>query len=169
ALVADTPEGEAIRQFLGQRLFEINVPQMSPEGLNFGYFYEGSPIIAYDGEAPPAYDMGAFTASTAPGCRLPHFRLADGTSIYDRLGADYTLVGFGADGGPLVQAAKAGGLPLTLVVAPRPADPVFRSALMVVRADTHIVWRGDHPPADADALIARLKGSDRQSARGCAS
>lgn len=169
ALAADTPEGEAIRQFLGQRLFEINVPQMSPEGLNFGYFYEGSPIITYDGEAPPSYDMGAFTPSTAPGCRLPHFRLADGTSILDRLGPDYTLLSSGGDGGPLVKAAKAGGLPLTVVTAPRPDAPADRPALMIVRADTHIVWRGDHPPADADVLVARLKGADRQSAHACAS
>lgn len=169
ALIADTPEGAALRQFLGQRLFEINLPQMSPEGLNFGYYYEGSPIIAHDGEAPPAYDMGSFTASTAPGCRLPHFRLADGASIHDHLGPDYTLLDFGGDAGPLVHAAGEAGLPLTHLAVPRPADAAFRHALMIVRADTHIVWRGDRPPADADALIALLSGSDRQSARACAS
>lgn len=169
ALTADTLEGDAIRQVLGQRLFEINLPQMSPEGLNFGYYYEGSPIIAYDGEAPPAYDMGSFTASTAPGCRLPHFRLADGTSIHDRLGADYTLLDFGGDAEPLVRAAEAAGLPLTHLAAPRPADPAFRHALMIVRADTHIAWRGERTPPDVDVLISRLRGSDRQSARACAS
>lgn len=169
ALIADTPEGAAIRQFLGERLFKINLPQMSPEGLNFGYYYQGSPIIAYDGEAPPAYDMGSFTASTAPGCRLPHFRLPDGTSIHDRLGPDYTLLDFGGDAEPLVRAAEAAGLPLTLIATPRPADATFRHALMIVRADTHIAWRGDRPPADPDALIALLSGSDRQSARACAS
>jgi len=158
ALVADTPEGAAIRQFLGQRLFEINVPQMSPEGLNFGYYYEGSPIIAYDGEAAPTYDMGAFTPSTAPGCRLPHFRLADGSSVYDRLGPDYTLINFGGDQGPLVDAAAEAGVPLKIVEASRPAEAVFRHQLMIVRFDEHIVWRGD-APADAQALMSRLKGT----------
>lgn len=162
ALVAHTSEGESIRQFLGQRLFEINVPQMSPEGLNFGYYYEGSPIIAYDGEAAPTYDMGSFTPSTAPGCRLPHFRLEDGASIYDRLGPDYTLVSFGADGTALLKAASDAGLPLTLVEASRPRDEVFRHQLLLVRFDEHIVWRGDAAPADAAALMSRLQGSPEE-------
>jgi hypothetical protein len=34
---------------------------------------EASPLIAPDGEAPPAYSMGSYTPSTVPGCRLPHF------------------------------------------------------------------------------------------------
>jgi len=66
ALTADTPEGEAIRKAIGARLHDLNVPQMSPAGLNFGYFYDRSPLIVYDGEAAPAYSMGAFTPSTAP-------------------------------------------------------------------------------------------------------
>ena len=60
-------------------------------GLNFGYFYDRSPIIAYDGEAPPAYTMGGFTPSTVPGCRAPHLWLRDGRSLYDAFGPGYTV------------------------------------------------------------------------------
>ena len=39
-------------------------------GLNFGYYYDASPIIAYDGEAPPAILDGQFHALHR--ARLPH-------------------------------------------------------------------------------------------------
>ncbi len=160
ALTADTPEGEAIRKMIGQRLFDINLPQMSPEGLNFGYFYAGSPIIAYDGEAAPSYDMGAFTPSTAPGCRLPHFRLTDGSSIYDHLGGDYTLLRFApVEVEPLATAASRAMAPLKIVDAPAQDPALFHHRLMIVRCDEHVVWRGDEIPPDAGALIARLRGA----------
>ena len=159
-LSADTPEGEALRTTVGQRLFEINLPQMSPKGLNFGYYYADSPIIAYDGEVPPSYDMGTFTPSTAPGCRLPHFRLEDGASIYARLGRDYTLLRFAAvDLEPLARRGRLAGLPLEVLDAPAQDSTLFRHRLMIVRWDQHIVWRGDDVPDDIDALVACLRGA----------
>ncbi len=73
---ATDADGEAARAAIGKEAYELNVQQFCCAGLNFGYFYDGSPIIAYDGEAPPAYSMGEFTPSTVPGCRAPHFWLA---------------------------------------------------------------------------------------------
>lgn len=163
-LTEDSAQGQAVREMIGKRLFDINLPQMSPEGLNFGYYYEGSPIIAYDGETAPAYDMGSFTAATAPGCRLPHFRLADGASVYDRLGADYTLLAFGGeDASAVAKAAKAAGVPMTTLDAANPDPELFRHRYYVVRFDEHIVWRGDKAPADLEGLLRRLKGAARQA------
>ena len=48
ALSDRTPEGEILRATLGPALRAINVPQFAPAGLNFGYYYDASPIIAYD-------------------------------------------------------------------------------------------------------------------------
>ena len=48
------PTGEELRATIGPILRDLNVPQFAPEGLNFGYFYDASPIIAYDGAEPPA-------------------------------------------------------------------------------------------------------------------
>jgi 2-polyprenyl-6-methoxyphenol hydroxylase-like FAD-dependent oxidoreductase len=159
ALSEESTEGDALRKTLGARLYALNVAQMSPAGLNFGYFYDASPLIAYDGEPPPLYSMGAFTPSTVPGCRLPHFRLG-GVSIYDRLGPDYTLLRFRreADVSGLLTAAQRANVPVTLIDAERPDEEAFRHDLLVVRVDQHIAWRGDYVPSDCDALMARLGG-----------
>jgi hypothetical protein len=36
--------------------------------------------------------------------------------------------------------------------------PAYRHALVLCRADTHVVWRADAAPADAAALVRRLRG-----------
>ena len=166
------PEGDAIRADQGHKSYELNVQQFCCAGLNFGYFYDRSPLIAYDDEAAPAYTMGSFTASTVPGCRAPHFRLADGRSLYDALGSDYTLLRFDRriDVGPLAWAAHRHGLPLAVLDTTRDeAPPEYRHALVLVRADQHVAWRGDAIPEDAAALVDRLCGraapADRLSAR----
>ena len=86
------PEGDAVRARIGRVAAEVMAQGMCCGGLNFGYFYEGSPIVAYDGEAAPAYAMAEFTQSTVPGCRTPHLWLSDGRSLYDALGPDFTLL-----------------------------------------------------------------------------
>lgn len=155
------PAGMAIRKVMGAKLHALNVPQFAPEGLNFGYYYDRSPIIAYDGEAAPAYTMGSVTPSTVPGCRLPHFWLAPGVSVCDRLGLAYTVLRFDRqlDLSPLIEAAHAARMPLALLDAPPQAgDPAFQHPLMVVRQDMHVAWRGDSLPADCRPLIALLCG-----------
>ncbi len=91
---ADGAQGVAARRALGDKVYALNAQQYCCAGLNFGSFYEASPIIAHDGEAAPGYTMAEFTPSTVPGCRLPHLVLADRASLYDRLGEGYTLLRF---------------------------------------------------------------------------
>ena len=86
----------------------MHLQQFACAGLNYGYFYYRSPIIAYDGEDYSMYD---YTPSTAPGCRTLHLWLRDGRSLYDALGPDYTLLRFDPDvdvSGLLQAAARAG-------------------------------------------------------------
>ena len=54
--------GEAARTAAGQLAYALDVEQQCCGGLNFGYFYDRSPIIAYDGEQAPTYTMGTFTS-----------------------------------------------------------------------------------------------------------
>ena len=77
----DGPKGQEAREKLGRIVYDINVQQYCCGGLNFGYYYDASPIIAYDGESAPGYTMGDFTPSTVPGCRTPHVWLRDGRSL----------------------------------------------------------------------------------------
>src|SRR6202007_1779253 len=113
----DSPAGEAARKSLGDESRELEVRQQCSAGLNFGYFYADSPIIAYDGEAQPTYSMHEFQSSTVPGCRAPHVWLEGGRSLYDELGPYYSIVridpSIAVD--PLIQAARARGIPLKLV------------------------------------------------------
>lgn len=158
-------EGEAIRALVGQEAYDLNVQQFCCAGLNFGYYYSGSPILMADNEAPPAYAMGSFTPSTVPGCRAPHFWLADGRSLYDAFGPGYTLLRFDTtvDVSSLVAAAATRGLPLAVLdVQPRGDVPeAYCHALVLCRADQHVVWRGDRVPAQAGDLADRLRGAAR--------
>ena len=155
--------GATARERFGAEAYQLNVQQFCCAGLNFGYFYEHSPIIVGDDEAPPPYSMGGFTESTVPGCRLPHVWLADGRSLFDALGPGYTLLrrDTGVDVSALVDAAQAQRVPLAAIDAqPRDGWPAaYRHALVMARADTHVVWRGDAAPADCDALMRRLRGA----------
>ncbi len=162
-------EGDAIRAEQGRRSYELNVQQFCCAGLNFGYFYDRSPVIAYDGEAQPEYTMGGFTPSTVPGCRAPHFVLRDGRSLYDAFAADYTLLRFdrGVDVAPFVDAAAAVSMPVTLLdLEGEPAPPEYRHALVLCRADQHVAWRGDTPPADPRGLVDLLRGGSARPRMG---
>lgn len=156
------PEGEAARAQVGREAYALNVQQFCCAGLNFGYFYQSSPILAPDDEAPPAYTMGGFTASTVPGCRAPHFWLADGLSLYDAFGPGYTLLRFddGVDARPLMEAAAARGVPLVLLdVDSLEVPEAYRHKLVLCRADQHVAWRGDALPDDAGELVELLRGA----------
>ncbi|MES2975719.1 MAG: FAD-dependent oxidoreductase [Pseudomonadota bacterium] len=160
------PEGDALRADIGREAYDLNVQQFCCAGLNFGYYYSGSPIMPEDGEAPPPYSMGSFTPSTAPGCRAPHFWLEDGRSLYDAFGPGYTLLRF--DGAtsvaPLLHAAQARKMPLVLLDVTAPGIPdAYRHKLVLCRADQHVVWRGDQLPAKLPALVDVLCGARPQA------
>lgn len=130
--------------------------------MNFGYYYDASPIIAYDGETPPAYAMGSFTPSTVPGARAPHLFLRDGRSLYDAFGPGYTLLRFdpAIDVASLKSAADERGMPLALVdIAPDEANGAYVEKLVLVRPDQHIAWRGQAAPEHPLGLLARITGA----------
>jgi 2-polyprenyl-6-methoxyphenol hydroxylase-like FAD-dependent oxidoreductase len=154
--------GEAARQRIGSAAYDIDVTQQCCAGLNFGYCYDRSPVVAHDGEAPPAYRMGDFTPSTVPGCRAPHVWLGDGRSLYDALGAEFTLIRSDRDedAGGLIAAAKQKGVPLTVVdVDTTEARALYWHRLTLVRPDQHVAWRGDRAPESPAALIDLARGA----------
>jgi 2-polyprenyl-6-methoxyphenol hydroxylase-like FAD-dependent oxidoreductase len=157
-------EGDAVRAQFGRALYELNVNQYCCGGLNFGYFYDNSPVIAYDGEAAPAYTLAEFSSSTVPGCRTPHIWLRDERSLYDALGDGYTLLRFDPriDVEPMLSAAAAPGVPLMLLdVMSDDQDlrTLYPQGLVLSRPDQHVAWRGDAPPPDPAALIDQIRGA----------
>jgi hypothetical protein len=127
----------------GRLTYEINVQQYACAGLNFGIYYDRSPIIAYDGVSPPPYTMGSFTPSTVPGCRTPHLWCADNVSLY-HVGPEFTLLRFdpAADVMPLVRAASERKVPLKLLDVAAPAEIIREAVLVLLRPDQHVGWRG---------------------------
>ncbi|MEO6625594.1 MAG: FAD-dependent oxidoreductase [Burkholderiaceae bacterium] len=161
-------EGEEARRLAGQALYDLNVNQYCCGGLNFGYFYDQSPLISYDEEAAPAYSMAGFTPSTVPGCRTPHFWLNDGRSLYDALGDGFTLLRSDAtqDTTPLEEAARVRGVPLQVldIGEEAGAEDLYHHKLVLSRPDQHVAWRGDGLPADAAGLMDQVRGG-RQARR----
>ncbi len=159
---APDESGARARREIGEEAYALNVQQFCCAGLNFGYYYQGSPIIAADSEEPPAYSMGDFTPSTVPGCRAPHFWLRNGRSLYDAFGPGYTLLRRDrkVDLSPLLAAAQARRVPLEVLdIAGEEIPAPYRHALVLCREDQHVVWRGDVVPADAAGLVEMLRGN----------
>jgi 2-polyprenyl-6-methoxyphenol hydroxylase-like FAD-dependent oxidoreductase len=155
-------QGELARSEVGRLTYEINVQQYACAGLNFGTYYDRSPIIAYDGTEPPAYTMDRYTPSTVPGCRTPHVWRRDGSSLYDAMGPEFTLLRFdgAADVAALESAARHRGVPLRVLDVERPAAAMSDgSDLVLSRPDQHVAWRGDRLPADPLGLIDRVRGA----------
>lgn len=161
AVDLDDEQGRQVRAAIGNKLLEVNRPQFGHIGLNFGYYYDKSPIIAYDSEAAPGYDMGSYTPSTVPGCRLPHFFIDGKTSLYDRLGLWYTLLRFdaGVNIEALLAAAKKLGVPIAVLDLENPDAALYQHKLVLARPDQHVAWRGDALPAQPETLIKLISGS----------
>jgi 2-polyprenyl-6-methoxyphenol hydroxylase-like FAD-dependent oxidoreductase len=162
------PIGEATRARIGKEAYDLAIQRQCAGGLNFGYFYEGSPIIAYDGEPHPAYTMCDFTSSTVPGCRAPHLWLSDGRSLYDALGPGYTLIRLdpAVRVSGIIEAATQRGVPLSVLDVNEPyAQAVYARNLVLARPDRHVAWRGDEQPAAPNELIDLLSGRRTTRAR----
>lgn len=154
-------EGERARTAVARETYAINVQQYAAAGLNFGSYYDRSPLIAYDGSEFPPYTMATFRSSTVPGCRTPHVWLDGGRSLYDAVGPEFTLLRLdrAIDAAPLVAAAERRGMPLQVLdIDPGLAGNLSSTRLVLSRPDQHVAWRGNTLPADPLALIDRVRG-----------
>ena len=152
----DSPAGAAARKVAGDHLnsharTEFNIP-----GITFGGRYDGSAIIVPDGTAPAADSANTYVATACPGGRAPHIWLGDGRSLYDAFGFEFTLLRLGAranDAAPFAAAAKAQGMPLTIVDVPSDAARDLSQAdLALIRPDQIVAWRGNSARAAAKVL-----------------
>ncbi len=159
----DSDEGRALRAHLGPQLVRQVGAMFRTIGLQLGYRYEDSPICVPDGTEPTPDDPENFVASTRPGSRAPHVALKDGSSTLDFYGRGFVLARLGAsapDGAEIAGAAEKRGVPLRTVTIGEPeATAIYERKLVLVRPDGHVAWRGDKAPADALAMIDRVRGA----------
>lgn len=155
ALEQAGPEGDAARAEAARHLdahvrLEFNIP-----GVTFGGRYDGSPLIVPDGSTPPPDQPNAYVPTACPGGRPPHAWLADGRSLFDSFGPEWTLLVLDdTEVEPFVRAARDLGLELAVV---RHAEPglreLYQAPLALVRPDQIVAWRG----SDAAAAKAVLR------------
>ena len=84
-----TPEGDAARRVIGERLVEENEKSWHPVGVHLGYIYHPSPVVVPDGTPKPEDDTFGYRPTAFPGARAPHVWLASGRidprSVWRRL------------------------------------------------------------------------------------
>jgi 2-polyprenyl-6-methoxyphenol hydroxylase-like FAD-dependent oxidoreductase len=165
----DSAAGETARAELGRKILDAGNLENEALGIEIGYRYDDSPIVCHENGAAPPYEMDRFTPSTWPGVRLPSFFLEDGSAVFDRLGKGFTLLRLDdVDTGPLERAADERGMPLEVVdLRDAQARSVYEKKLVLVRPDQHVAWRGDAAPADALAVIDRVRGASPESVGRC--
>ena len=160
-LEEDSAAGEAARADAGVHLgghvrMEFNIP-----GVTFGGRYDASPVIVGDGSTPPPDAANSYVPSACPGGRPPHAWLADGRSLFDTFGRDWTLLALGPQP-PATEAftRAASALALDLQVVHH-ADPALRdlyeAPLALVRPDQIVAWRG-HDASQAGTVLRRASG-----------
>jgi 2-polyprenyl-6-methoxyphenol hydroxylase-like FAD-dependent oxidoreductase len=154
-------EGDAARRAIGEQLSASLAQEWKSTGVALGYRYKGSPIIVPDGTPEPADEVTHYTQAARPGHRAPHGWLSDGRSTIDLFGDGFVLVRFDRRfaAEPLLHAARQRSIPMTLVdIDNTDIAALYERAAAVVRPDGHVAWRGDHLPADSEALVARIAG-----------
>ena len=161
AVYDDTPEGDAKRRELAAS-FDVNHRRMhGMVGVESGYTYAGSPLIAFEPDNEPVWETSRYTPHTRPGIRIPHMWLDDGRALQDIVGDDYTLVDLrgDCDAAPLVAAFQSIGAPLTVLHLDEPrVRDVYGASVVLLRPDMHIAWRGHAAPPDPVGLAAMATG-----------
>lgn len=146
----DTPEGDETRANLA-RIADVEQRKTNEMiGAELGYRYVGSPIICSEPGEGPADDFMNYVPTTWPGARLPHLWLEDGTAVQDHIGDGFTLLRLGgtqADTSGLERSLRAYGAPLKVLdIDDEPAREIYGYDLLLLRADMHVVWRGNRLP-----------------------
>jgi 2-polyprenyl-6-methoxyphenol hydroxylase-like FAD-dependent oxidoreductase len=154
-------EAAANRAKLGAEIAAAGNAENESWGVEHGYRYDDSPVIAHESSAKPV-DPLVYEPNTTPGARLPHVFLAPDDSIHDRLGLYFSLVIIDGDEevSAFENAATELGIPLQIVRIARPdLIHIYERKLILVRPDQHIAWRSDHMPNEAAAILRKAVGA----------
>jgi 2-polyprenyl-6-methoxyphenol hydroxylase-like FAD-dependent oxidoreductase len=160
----DTPEGAAARAKIATSAIVNHRRMHDMRGIELGYSYAGSPLIAEEAGNVAEWDTLVYTPDTGPGVRIPHMWLKDGRALHDVLGDDFTLLDLigHTETRPLEEAFSKLGAPLKIVRLDEPEiRTVYGFNVLLLRPDLHIAWRGDVSPSDPTELSLRVTGKQR--------
>ena len=123
--------------------------------------YEGSDVIdGPEGGVCTAHGEHMFKARA--GHHLAPFPLSSGKNIFEELGNDFTLLALDSDPGVVESFQKAAAdtaIPLETIKDGRSGGrEQYEARYILVRPDHYIVWCGDNPPADINALLSKAVG-----------
>lgn len=157
----DTPEGAALRAEIGRVAEQHHRRVHEMIGVELGYSYAGSELIAHESDNVTDWDTTKYTPHARPGVRIPHVWLKDGRAMQDALGANYTLLDLtGHCDTTELQAHFVGiGAPLDVLHLDEPRiRDVYGCSLLLLRPDLHIFWRGETLPAALDEFVRAATG-----------
>jgi hypothetical protein len=158
----DTPAGEAERKKAGAHLLDHLTKEFNIPGVTFGVRYDGSPIVVSDGTTPPPDLPNVYAPSACPGGRAPHLWIADGASLFDKFGRDFTLLTMTDDAsaaGRFADTARHRNIPLAVLHLPlQELRALYEADLALIRPDQHVAWRGSVASADPDAVLSQASG-----------
>lgn len=161
-----TPEGAARRKVLADNVLCKKKEHYNSIGIQLGYNYAGSPVCVADGTSPPKIEISAYRPSGSPGALAPHSWLSPDVSLFDTFGPEFTLLRLGdnpPDGSKLVEAAAQVGVPVKQIECKDPAlTEAYGAALVLVRPDQHVAWRGGKAPQNPRRIVDIVRGANSQ-------
>ncbi|WP_050772468.1 FAD-dependent oxidoreductase [Sagittula stellata] len=165
-----SPEGAAARKAYGDWYTETMRAEWYSIGIHLGFNYYESPVVCPDGSDNPDDDVSNYVQTGRPGHRAPHAWLKDGQSTLDLFGEGVTLLRLSADAPSTDGFGAAAGersIPLTihdLSAQGAEIHDLYGAALVLVRPDGHVGWRGNVVPGDPGGVLDTLRGANPSQA-----
>ena len=164
-LFAQGEAGQRARQHASQHIAAIGNAENESEGIEWGYAYTDSPIVAYEPHSQWQDDPLHYHPSALPGSRLPSVFLPDGSALYDQLGPWFTLLLTRPMPSDVMQAFRTAAdsmhVPLKILDLNAPAlAPLYAAEAVLIRPDQHVAWRGaaQQTTAQATAILSKALG-----------
>jgi 2-polyprenyl-6-methoxyphenol hydroxylase-like FAD-dependent oxidoreductase len=160
----DDPGQEQARTVLGERIVATRQTEWRSLGAQLDVRYPESSLVVSDGSPEPAIDPEQYVPTARPGHRAPHVALLDGRSVVDLFRGRFTLLNLTptADSSTLVEAFHSRRIPVDVEwVDAEGVREAYGCAIVLVRPDGIVAWRGDSVPADPDLLVDQVTGRIR--------
>lgn len=171
ALHEDSPRGADLRLEAGRLIQAIDRKQWHSQGVQFGSRYENSPgTLSPDVvESTVIEAIDTYVPSVRAGSRLPHLWRTDGSSLFDALGRDWTVIVVGTlEVEDLVASTSSTGVDVTVVrLTADEAAGVIDQPVVIVRPDLYIAYSGPSP-VQPNSIFGRLLGTKRLEAAATA-